>query len=286
MRTPRVGFLGNCQAQSLESLSGHLGSDVEVVGLPPVWILGSAQRAEVEEKLSGCDYIFKQRVDKNFSVEYVQDQYVRQRYAAKVVLWPNMYFDGYFPGIQNLYRPQGKVEGPLADYHFDWILEAWKSKLSVEAAAQYALDPWPANAVSDSVERSIALLRQRERGLDVIISDYVRDRFRVRKLFYSMNHPTTELLAEMLQRLLAFAGLPHGGRWKGYAYPLDLVDIPCFASFHRIYRPLFAPSMEIKGCAVSLETNKALTESAKIFDWPGLIAEYYALYERVGLERP
>jgi hypothetical protein len=285
MAPPRVAFVGNCQAQAFEALTAHLGFELDVIRMPPVFVLSDLDRVDIEQKLDNCDFIFKQRVDDNYNLEYLRDQHIRSDYPNKVILWPNIYFDGYFPGIRYLYKEDKKVEGPLIDYHFDWVIESWRANASVTNAAKLATDPSRWLGSPHVVERSLEQLRRREHGLDVIISDYVRDRFRSRKLFYSMNHPITEVLAEMLRRLMRKVGLPdRGGDPESFPYHLDQIDIPCLAIFRALYSPIFHIEDKIKGSTVSQETNLALADTAKSYDWPELVSEYYRLYDRVEIE--
>lgn len=284
MTRPRIAFIGNCQAQAFQSLSLHLGYQVDIVLVPPVWRLTEEDIPELDEKLSSCDHIFKQKTDAEFKVAYLRDDQMRARFGERVIVWPNIYFDGYFPEIRYMYGTSGKIEGPLIDYHFDWMIDAWKRRASVEETATIATDPAAWRGMRDIVEDSIDRLKKREQSVDVAISDYIRDRFRVQKLFHSMNHPSTPLLTEMLLRLMERSGI---GRKpvssEGFRFSLDQIEIPPIAFFARRYRPIFDVADTIKGRRVVPETNMADPEATCVYSWPELIEEYFRLYERIGL---
>lgn len=287
MKAPVVVYLGNCQAQFFEGLSDYLQLGVEVRRIPPVWLIRDEHRPEVDELLSSADIIFKQRIANDYPIAFVRDDEIKASYPDRTILWPNAYFDGYFPGLKYIYNVAGKVEGPLSDYHFQWIEDGWRSGASSQEVLQWATrgDAWA--GPRDVVELSLAQLRNRERGLDVAISDYVCQRFRSKKLFYSMNHPHIDLLYELLRRIYEVAALPFVPKMppERFPYMLDQIDIPCVGMFRDRYRPTFAITDLIKGRSYSPETGAVDTNVVQFFNWQELIDGFYRIYD-LKLARP
>ncbi len=124
--TANIVYLGNCQAQAFESLSGHLKLNVDVHRVPAVYTIEANQEEIISPVLDRADFIFSQRLSSSYPVHFLRNDHLRKKYGEKVIIWPNIYFDGYFPGLKYIYGKHGKVVGPLRDYHFDWIYEGWK----------------------------------------------------------------------------------------------------------------------------------------------------------------
>ena len=127
-QTKTVIVLGNCQAQMLEGIISQASHDVAVMRLPPVFELTEQDRPTIIAAFEKADYIFAQRVSEDYHLEWVRPSYLRGTFPHKTLIWPNLYFDGYFPDAQYMYRaPYGKLQGPLDDYHLRRVFEAHKA---------------------------------------------------------------------------------------------------------------------------------------------------------------
>ena len=281
---PRVAFIGNCQAQSLESLSGHLGVAIEVVPVPPVFDVPAFDRPEVIARVRSCDFVFNQRVAENYPLEFVRPSVLRSEFGSRSVSWPNVYFDGYFPQIEYLYKPSGKIVGPLSDYHFSFVRKAWAERTDVETLHSRFVQGDPAFGFGEAAERSLRELRIREVGLDLKMSDVVAAHWRHRKCLYTMNHPTNDVLRELLKRLLARAEVPvsdDDDLLARYPYPLNEISIPAFPSLYRQYGLTFAPDNVLRGKAMVRTDDGAwrMTHGEATYSWQSLFQQYYDLYD-------
>jgi len=276
---PKILYLGNCQAEAMASLAVFLGLDQDHIRLPPVWTLTDEQGPIVEAAYREADYIFLQRVDSSFPVPFVKADYVRSFAPNKtVVTWPNIYFDGYFPGIRYLYGPNGKIEGPLSDYHFEWIIESFKRGLTVDQAEQ-ALRNEFLTKYPTPVEDSIENLRMREKDTDAKISDYILTFFRHIKLFYTMNHPHSVVLVEMLRRLHRLAQLPFAEKdVDDFPYHLNFIDIGSLPLFNLKYHPTFTVHEFTKGVEVDASGGPRVDHPHAAYKVRDLIHVFYSIY--------
>lgn len=285
---PKVCIVGNCQAQALTSLSRHLDSPLDVVTLPPVFDVSNFRKTEIEKEVYGADFVFCQRVSDNYVVEFVRPQEIKGALGDRAVLWPNVYFDGYFPSIGYIYDDFGKVTGPLSDYHFQAVRSAWRAGVEPQNATSGLLSGTLQGLSPNPVEQSLAELRVKEEGLDIQISDYISAHFRWRKLFYSMNHPNNDLLVEVLRRMTdrMDIGLGQINSVSSYPYPLNKIDIPCFDYIRKNYRLEFA-TQQIKGCSINLTSSGGKIgeiDQIEYYEWFDLISKFYALYDRLADE--
>jgi len=283
---PKICFIGNCQAQALQSLCAHLRVDAEVLPLPAVFNVQEFDTNEIYDKIERADFIFNQRVSDDYQIERVRPKEVRSRFAGKSYSWPNIYFDGYFPGIGYIYTHGrdggGKLTGPLGDYHFLPLLHAWSVGTGVDTAKNMLLAGSLPGMSATPVEDSLSQLRARERGLDIIVSDFISARFRYERLQYSMNHPSNTLLLLTLQRLLETVGIrvENIAALASYPYTLNQFVIPPFDYVRRVYGLKFEIDDAMSGKSVSIQ-EKYVGEGPDTtnYNWEVLVETYYRLYD-------
>lgn len=283
MSRVKLCFLGNCQGPALSSLAAHLGVDAEILFLRPNFDMDDRHYDEVIGVFRQSDYIFHQRVDANYKIEFVRGDWIKASFAEKAISWPNIYFDGYFPGVRYVYRDDGsKVDGPVGDYHFPEIIYGWKNARPAEEVVAFLENGVALGAfesVAHPVENSLAQLRRRERGLDCGISDFIQERFRADRLFYSMNHPVDGVLFVMLNRLLEKAGLKQVKETNldAYPYTLDQVILPYSGSFKNLYRPSWQSEKHVKTFAVEQNGSRFATD----LSWIEIVEKFYDLYDNL-----
>jgi len=280
--TLKVGFLGNCQAQSMQSWASA-STDVSVAWLPPVWLIKEQETAKILDDISACDFLFTQRLSDDFAIPELQTANLKASFPGKVISWPNMYFDGYFPGLKYKYNNEGKIVGPLDDYHIDIIEKSYISgsppELCVKILDSKDIFDWHPDPISSSLKS----LSDREGGLDVIVSDYLFEHLHRQRLFYSMNHPVNELLLEMIHRLFGFVGEQKRVMDLGpFAYPLDKVFIPVNPAIRERFGMRFSEPSEVGGVEVCFEGGSyRITDTKKEYDYLSLVDCFYRIYDIV-----
>jgi hypothetical protein len=233
----RLCVMGNCQAQALEAWISVDAPSIQIDRLEPVWLIEERARTEIEIKFRSADLIFAQRLSDDYHLDFLRPTVLREKYGAKVYLWPNIYFDGYFPGIGYKYRLDGsKVLGPLDEYHFDFIIDSHKKGISAEDASRNFLDETIFSNHPDPISQSITQLVDRELSLDISISDWLYQNLSGPQLLFAMNHPTDQTLREVLQRLFAAANISERLAFHTpFKYTLDKIIIPIFGGIAQKY---------------------------------------------------
>jgi hypothetical protein len=287
---PRVAFIGNCQAQALESLSGHLGLPIEVVTLPAIFHLEAFAEPATWERIASCDFVFNQRVSADYPIEFARPAVLRERLGTRAISWPNVYFDGYFPGIEYIYSHTGKIVGPLADYHLDFVRSAWAHGVPVDTLEQSFLSGRLAQQFRTAADRSLAHLRQRESGLDVRMSDWIAGRWRYAKLLHVMNHPGNPALLELLTRLLRRARIavqPDPALLASYPYTLDEIKLPAYPAVHAAHALGFPIAGSVVGKRVDFGGSETVVTAEPLtYRWPELFGAYYRLYDAICAREP
>jgi hypothetical protein len=275
----KIVIIGNCQAQFLEGLFST-ASTLEVDRVAPNFELTEAAREGVSDKLSHASAIFIQRTSDDFGLEWLRSRGVSNDYAGKTWVWPNIYFDGYFPNTRYIYLNKwGKLLSPLEDYHLSPVLEAWKAGQTV-AQAVARLQEDRCN-VADPFETSFAQLRGREKDCTVSISDHLEVAVRKSKCFYTPNHPHTALLIEMARRLAVAAEIPFDiAKASSWPYELDRIDLPTFEWVRKQYQLGFEPSSLYKGRAIDEIGDHAINlGETKLYTTEEVVEALYRIYQ-------
>ena len=277
----KIGFLGNCQAQAMESWAMQADGQLSVITFPAVWLIEEADVDEIINRIESCDILFAQRLSDDFSRPELATSRLKERFGSRLVSWPNVYFDGYFPGISYRYHSDGRILGPLDEYHWDVIEANFQAGRSVaecvEEMATDAILARSANPVADSLIQ----LGNRETGLDVVISDYVASNLHANRLFYSMNHPVNSLLRELLDRLFGEIGeRKRLAALSEYGFPLDKIVLPVLPAIAARHGIKFSRDEMIKGVAVEfVDGGYNVTNQPQFYTLTELIQGFYRTYE-------
>lgn len=201
----KICIVGNCQGAQLGRLIASVSADISVFDVPANYAAKEPDRQYFDDAYRKSDIIFVQHVGPNFQPEFCRADYARQ-FGKPVLVWPVVYFDGYFPDI-GYFRAAGQtVMSILGGYHSRFIRHSYIQGRSCEDTFRDYIGDSFANTFKDSFLRSIELLRIREAACDVVISDYIDEHCRDRQMFYVTNHPDNLTLSVLLNRLLDKAG--------------------------------------------------------------------------------
>jgi hypothetical protein len=227
----RILILGNCQAQLLEAMFLHAAPGVALQRFPPVFEMTSLDEGPVARAMAAADVVFAQRTAADFPLRWLTPAALRAALGARAVIWPNVYFDGYFPGTQYIYRAGGeKLQSPLEDYHLAPFVAAFRRGEGPEAAARALFEP-PGD---DPLDVSLAELERREAECDLRIGDVLRDTAARRRPCYTPNHPTNEVLSALGARMAAHAGVAFDrAAAAAFGPKLNRIYIPAFPGIVR-----------------------------------------------------
>lgn len=277
----RLAIIGNCQAEALRSILYKADSPFEIIDLPEYHTMTPAGAGSVVDLLTSADLVMAQRAAPNFCIEEVRPSNLREKLGEKCVVWPNIYFDGYCPGLRYVYGSDGrKLVGPLGDYHFEQIIGCWLQGLEPEvAAADLASTEGWEWCPGDPVEASLENLRKREVDCHVGISDHIARNYASRKLMYAMNHPRNSVLLEMLDRMLNYAGIENNYRLRA-AHQIERlahIDIPTL--------PRYFETQGVPACHESFfdgfgEPYDEVRPTPRRYTLISLVTAFYSLYQK------
>jgi hypothetical protein len=155
---------------------------------------------DYSEALNRSDVILAQKTAPQFPIPILRSKHIKETYGNKALVWPNIFFGGQQPYLRYFtHRTAGRILGPLEATHdlrifMDWVVH--------RTGKQLWTPPPDALYQEEIIHRSLANLRQREQGCDIILSDVIESNLD-QQLFFTFNHPSMQLLRTAAQRVLS-----------------------------------------------------------------------------------
>lgn len=272
---------GNCQAQLIETMFS-CASTVSVSPLKPVFEMQEAHKDHVLQLMHDADFIFAQRTSDDYFLKWLTPDYLRSAFPDKCIFWPNVYFDGYFPKTEYMYRHGiGKVLSPLEDYHLGPLLASFRRGIGVDSAVK-AFENQDADAAA-GFEASFAELEKREQNVDVAISDLLRAEAAQRRIVYTPNHPYNDVLAELGARLAQKAEIAFDRDVAArIPYVLDRIYLPAFPSIVKQLSLPFDSATPFRGVEVlEVAPDKITLGAARDYSLRDLVEAYWRIYDKI-----
>ena len=280
----KICIPGNCQAQHMEMMLHLANPDLEIIRLEPVFLMKQEGRDATYAKFRQADAILTQRISHEYNLDWVTSATLRQEFGDKVIVWPNIYFDGYFPGVQYVYLANwGKLASPLNEYHFEQIRAAHAAGKSVDQAVEAFAGEELFNTTPDPISGSLDQLRAREAEVDIPISDVIAGSLAENRQFYTPNHPVNHLLGVMLQRLTARLEIRFDlNRAENAPYRLDECYIAASTAIVKRFHFPFDHQAVYRGRQIlGFEPYKVALGDPCDYDSHSLVTAYYRLYDHV-----
>ena len=239
------------------------------------------RKETVLQIMRDADLIFAQRTSEDFFLRWLTPNSLRSTLGSKCFIWPNIYFDGYFPKTGYIYKAGiGKLQSPLEDYHLAPLVDAHRRGLDAVAATR-EFELFKAGGAS-SFEASFAELEQRERDSDVPISDFLRAEAPRRRVVYTPNHPYNHVLAEMGCRLALRAQIGYDvGIATGINYRLERIYLPAFPSIVESLSLPFDAETHYRGVEITeVSKDRIVLGAERGYSVRELVDAFWAIYEK------
>ncbi|MFC3124019.1 WcbI family polysaccharide biosynthesis putative acetyltransferase [Pseudoroseomonas globiformis] len=204
----KVAILGNCQGEFYQNLFGLHKDLFQVQRTKMLFLQGSDYSDEFHSIVDNSDYVVSRYFGHGLKFLPAVTSNLRERLGKKLIVFPNIYYSGYFPDFFVPYTMKGKPVGGLAgDYHSRTIHNAYKQRMSEKEAADAVLSPELRKTYQDAVASSLAYLKEREDESDVKVSDLVVDGRGGMRDLYTYNHPTNQVMFRVFERITERMGV-------------------------------------------------------------------------------
>lgn len=240
----KVLILANCQGQALYSLlkkNPDFIKQFELIHIDPIHLLKIQDSERILSIIATLDVIIYQPIGSNYGV-FASDNILKHlKLNAKAISFPVAYFTGYNPEVIYLKNFDGKKVSVPFDYNDLNIMRMFAEKLSIPEIVNHLESNtfYSQEFLERNCELSLNTLAEREKGLDIRITPFIENNYKSKRLFFSMNHPSNEVLFEIVQQLFELLGLqeartPHLanellGRTRLYLYPSVLKNFDLFS---------------------------------------------------------
>lgn len=278
----KISVFGNCQSQVMRSIIEFSSEMFDVPKIKLNYMVTKEDEDEIIAQFDSSDAIFVQRVSDDFGVEWARSSVLKAKFKNKLLMWPNIYFDGYYPDARYVYlNGWGKLSGPLDDYHFDSVIAAHGKGLTVQEAVETLQSGSALDQDKDHFRASLLSLQSREADVDIPISDFIEASLKTQLCFYTPNHPMTFVMVEMCRRLLAKAGIPFDlDRANTYGGKLDRIQIPFHPFIRQKYSFDFPLSDIYNGLSINaIEPFKVQLGDMTRYSLEELVASFYRVYD-------
>ena len=253
----------NCQNRPIADLFEAARPDIEVLRIPPIHLLTKDHVERVQSAAKLADYILMQPMSDVFG-EFGSSG-IKAVATGKLVTFNSIYFSGPFPYLTYLRKPEGgSVVGPLIDYHDSRILRAYISgKTQSECLASFDEESEP--FCRSTYEKSISELKGREAGVDIKLVRMIEENISNKCLFYTFNHPSNDILWEVVKQFLAIAG-----------EPVPDGDVPSGA--HRLDKIIAKSGPKLESMYGITSRDNYILDGAEIHS-TDIIDRYYKIYD-------
>jgi hypothetical protein len=203
----------NCQSSALAKTlmeNREFSSTYEWLALPGIQMLKEEDIPEVLTKVQSADCFIHQPISAipNRPIE-LTSAFLLQRVKpeAKILSFPSLYFDGYFPHLETL-KGYISVLNLVHDY---FIAYCCSIGLTIEQTLKLIQkeDLYPEEVSITLAERSLKNLSDRETEffIDIKVSSFIRDNFKFKKLFNQFNHPKRIVFKYIAEKILQGIGI-------------------------------------------------------------------------------
>jgi hypothetical protein len=209
-------FYGNCQTFAIkETLNLPKEYNVYHVECFSSNILKKEQFTYI---LSICDFIITQPINDNYrDVDYLSTSYIINncKKNCKIILFDSCYLNFYYFDLTYKMYNNNMLREP-SDYHYNMMIECYKNNLPID----YYIENYVNNSNFKSTEELNIILNnslnelKKRYGENVekycyneniyIISthDYIKNNYKDKLLFYSMNHPSKYVIQYICEELI------------------------------------------------------------------------------------
>ena len=206
-------FYGNCQLYSIL----HTLNLSKKYNIFHIECFRDINKEYFTDIIMKCDIIITQPLNDNYKdVDYLSTSYIIKHKQAncKLIICDSCYFNFYYFDLTYKYFNNDWLHKPI-DYHYNTIMDCYNKNLSIEhyitnfidnidLKSCEELDTIANDSFNELQNRNI---NNKEKYNDVntyIIQtyDYIKNNYKDKLLFYSMNHPTKYLIQFICEQII------------------------------------------------------------------------------------
>uniref|UniRef100_A0A6C0EH21 Polysaccharide biosynthesis enzyme WcbI domain-containing protein n=1 Tax=viral metagenome TaxID=1070528 RepID=A0A6C0EH21_9ZZZZ len=227
-------FYGNCQTFAVQHTLS-LSSDHYNIQHVPCWTTDT-DKEKFTEIVKNSDIIITQPINDNYrDLDYLSTSYIinNKKTDCKTIIFDSCYFDFYYFDLTYKNKDNNLLREPI-DYHYNNMIECYNNNLPIEYyienyANNYNLKSSEeleiiANESLNELNKRYQENKNKYNGENInIISteDFIKNNYKNKLLFYSMNHPTKYVTQYICEEIINILNIPNT-----INYEIDLLPDP------------------------------------------------------------
>jgi len=207
-------FYGNCQLYAVEKTLNLSPKKFKTFTIM-CW-LGEIDKNYFTDIIKTCDIIITQPINDNYrDVDYLSTSYIinNAKQNCKIIIFDSCYFNFYYFDLTYKMFNDKMLNKPI-DYHYYKMMECYNDDLPIEHYIDnYAnnIDFITSEELESIAENSLNELNNRSENTKnkynseniyvISIYRFVKNNYKKKLLFYSMNHPTKYLFHYICEKI-------------------------------------------------------------------------------------
>jgi hypothetical protein len=204
----KITVISNCQSEVISQYINILSPGNEASWIDCHRLEPDAGDRIVSE-LRSADRIFTAPLVGQHLQKEILTEFVKSEFPNKVVTIPNCYFAGFFPDQTYLGGLFDRIAGGAGGIHSTVAVDGFLLGLAPKAAASRFNDPeyFRSAGLFSKFDESRREMKRRDEGLDIPLFPIFENLMDRRQTFYTMNHPTRDILTPLIKEILRASGL-------------------------------------------------------------------------------
>ncbi len=208
----KICISGNCVSGPLyDMLLNHttLGQKYEIKLLKPVFMVEQQDVESIKRDVASCDIFITQPIKgENYKQLGIDTETLKSlmKKDSKLLKIPVPYFIGYFPEQFYLHDEKstliGECEGLAHPYHNRIIFYGYLKHLNAQEVLDILNSETNIKNITKIAEKSLEELKIRDENLDFGLYEFVKENYKNKRLFWTINHPTNCILEYMCNEIL------------------------------------------------------------------------------------
>lgn len=272
-------FYGNCQAYAvLKTL--NLNETYNVCHIE-CW-KENIEKQYFTDIINKCDIIITQPINDNYrDVDYLSTSYIikNKKTNCKLIIFDSCYFNFYYFDLTYKMFNNDVLHKPI-DYHYNAMIECYNNNKSADYYINNFvnnLDLKTSEELDTIAENSLKELQNRyknnkekynDQNMYVIGTyEYIKNNYKDKLLFYSMNHPTKYLIQFICERIIDILQIRNT-----INYNIDTLNNPKCILYKCISKNVNFDINNYKSLTLNLDNNEKITQL------------YYNTYKEIGFK--
>jgi hypothetical protein len=265
---------GNCQTRPLSRIlcaNQEFSNKYDVIQFKPVFIIEHADLENLKLICKEVDVFIYQPVKSGYrGMEELGTDYLKNllKPEAISIAFPSLYFNAYNPEIIYISKPNSLDDdkvfmGPLGQYHNKNIIDMFVRGCSLKEIMSFLSNPDALSTTSiyEKLKLSFEELARREVAfnIDVKITNYIKKYYTAKRLFYTINHPSNDIIFYCANMVLDYLNI-YKTDHQGSFLLKSLMSVEFFDATYFSIHPSIYKSLELKFSNPSIYyfNNKAI----------------------------